>query len=295
LLFWRREDVAAYLSQLSGTAIAIAEESARRDELEAQGIVLVDRAHDLFRRGIWDEARVNLEQGLALFREAMNGEREARALLLRGRLEAEIGLWSKGRADLDAAASVFAIYTDESGKAEALVETADLERDLGRFDAAEALYGRALSQGGERVLARVTLGRALLRIMRGEMARAEKELLGIGGDARAQVLLGAIAFARAQDDEADRFWERASATGADVDEVRLYRGYAFLARGRALEAREIFEGCAGRFRARRHETGLAAALAGLDTSPPEETRRLAFLFLAEPRTPRSEERRRHLP
>jgi hypothetical protein len=76
-------------------------------------------------------------------------------------------------------------------------------------------------------------------------------------------------------------------------ELALWRGYAARASGDTDtgDAERFFaEGAAG-FRSLKHEPGLLAAT---ETDVPEESL-LQTLFRAEPRTARSEERRKRLP
>jgi hypothetical protein len=119
--------------------------------------------------------------------------------------------------------------------------------------------------------------------------------------------LGAMAYAEGDAEQAERLWNR--------EEFSLWRGYALVLSGDLDEARALFEARVSRSRDRDNLRELASALDGLrlaseDKQPtPEHVsvyQRLGIpiiedlpegpevLLLAEPRSPRSESRRRLL-
>ncbi len=230
-------------------------------------------------------------------RDARDGNGEATALLWRGKLAAENGEWSKARADLESASSVYEIYEVDSGRASALVELAHLERDLGSFDRAQALYDQAATV--KDVEQEVASGRAVLALLRGDVASSEggfRSILAKDGArperARAAEYLGAIAWARGDDAAAETWWDRAREL-TDPHEVDLFQGYAWLGDGRVEEAKGLFQAAVAYFRSEGREPAAETALEGLSGKTDEA--RLPTVFLGEPRTKRSEARRKLLP
>ena len=186
-------------------------------------------------------------------------------------------------ADLEASASVFAIYDHPEGRARAAEELADLERDLGNFDIAATLYDDADP------FVDATSCRAMLALMQGDLESAERGFESSGET----VYAGAVAFARGDTALAEKRWS----SHPNSPELGLWRGYAALASGDTeeaeaeAEAHRLFGESAAAFRSLKHEPGLLAAT---EIDVPEESV-LQTLFRAEPRTARSEERRKRLP
>jgi tetratricopeptide (TPR) repeat protein len=268
------------------------EETKRREELASRAAGRLSDAREEMARDSWDEAHRSIEESLALSREARNGAGEAGALLLRGLLRAETGEWSEARADLESAASVFEIYGVREGRSKALLERASLERDLGSFDRARALYDSA---GGPEAV----LGSALLDLMREDYEGAERglRLLYESGEeeevrSRGALYLGILAFARGDADEAEKLWIEAR-DGCDSHEIDLFRRYAALAAGRVEESRTLFESSARHFERIGRPSALTSAREGLAGRTDEGP--LRTIFLGEPRTKRSDERRERLP
>ena len=273
---YRWDDVSRFLEPLREQR----QEGNRREAARTEAGAVLAEAEDLSTRGHYDRARAFIEKALALSRDAIDGEGEAMALLGRGRLEAEQGEWSKARADLDSSASVFAIYDHPEGRAGAIEELADLERDLGNFELAATLYDDADP------FVDVTFCRALLALMQGDMKSAERGFESSGEMAYA----GAVAFARGDAALAEKRWS----SHPNSPELGLWRGYAALASGHTEEAHRLFGESATAFRALKHEPGLRAATE-IDLDSANEESVLQTLFRAEPRTQRSEERRKRLP
>ncbi len=276
---YRWDDVSRFLEPLR----ELQQEGDRREAVKSEAAAVLAEAKDLLARGHYDRSRAFIENALALSRDAKDGEGEAMALLWRGRLEAEQGAWSKARADLDASASVFAIYDHPEGRARAAEELADLERDLGNFDIAATLYDAADP------FVDATSCRAMLALMQGDLESAERGFESSGE----AVYAGAVAFARGDTALAEKRWS----SHPNSPELGLWRGYAALASGDTeeaeaeTEAHRLFPESAAAFRSLKHEPGLLAAT---EIDVPEESV-LQTLFRAEPRTARSEERRKRLP
>lgn len=272
---FRWDDVSRFLEPLREQR----REGERREVVKTEAASALAEASDLLERGHFGRSRRFIEKALALSRDAEDGEGEATALLWRGRLEAEQGAWSKARADLDASASVFAIYDRPEGRAKAIEELADLERDLGNFDLAVTLYDTA------EPFVDPTSCRAMLALMQGDLESAERGFESSGETLYA----GAVAFARGDIELAYERWSSRPSS----PELALWRGYAALASGdtQEAEARRFFDESAAAFRSLQHEPGLLAAT---EVDVPEESV-LQTLFRAEPRTARSEERRKRLP
>lgn len=268
------------------------EETKRNEELTSTAAAHLSDAREKMARERWDEAARRIEDSLALSREGGDGAGEATALLVRGMLRAETGDWSNARADLDSAASVFEIYGVAEGREKALLERASLERDLGSFDRARALYDSA--EGPEAVL-----GEALLDLMQEDYEGAERgfrhlhELSDDGKTrSRAALYLGILAYARGDEDEAAALWIDAR-EGCDSHEIDLFRGYAALLSGRVEESKAIFEASARYFEEVGRASALTSAREGLLGRTAEGP--LRTIFLGEPRTKRSDERRERLP
>jgi serine/threonine protein kinase len=268
------------------------EETKRREELASQAARRLSDAREEMARDRWEEAARGIEESLALSREGGDGAGEAAALLLRGLLRAETGDWSQARADLDSAASVFEIYRIPGGRTKALLERASLERDLGAFDQARALYDSA--EGPEAVL-----GEALLDLMQGNYEGAERgfRFLHETGEekedrSRGALYLGILAFARGDEAGAEKLWNGAR-DGCDPHEIDLFRGYAALASGRLEESKAIFEASARHFEEIGRPSALTSVREGLAGRTDEGP--LRTIFLGEPRTKRSDERRERLP
>ena len=276
---YRWDDVSRFLEPLREQQ----QERDRREAVKTEAAAVLAEANDLLARGHYDRSRAFIEKALALSRDAKDGEGEAMALLWRGRLEAEQGAWSKARADLDASASVFAIYDHPEGRARAIEELADLERDVGNFDIAATLYDAADP------FVDATSCRAMLALMQGDVESAERGFESSGET----VYAGAVAFARGDTALAEKRWS----SHPNSPELALWRGYAALASGDTkeaeaeAEAHRLFGESAAWFRSLKHEPGLLAAT---EIDVPEESV-LQTLFRAEPRTKRSEERRKRLP
>jgi tetratricopeptide (TPR) repeat protein len=297
----RRDDVTRFVSSRISAAAATIRESRedeeRRSDLSAGARRRLEEGRESMVRGRWDEAAAGFEESLRLSRDARDGRGEATALLFRGMLAAETGDWSKARADLESASSVYQIYEDESGRARALLEGAHLERDLGAFDRAESLYDQAA--GAKGLEDEVASGRATLALLRGDVASAEARFRAIVQGAvarperaRAAISLGAIAWARGDGKGAETWWSRARDL-TDPHEVDLYQGFASLADGKVEDANALFQGSASYFRSQQRGPALETALEGLSGTTAEG--RLATVFLGEPRTKRSEARRKLLP
>lgn len=297
----RRPEIARWVStRISAVAATVREtreDQARRAELSARASGRRDQGQELLFRGQWEKAAAAFEESLQLSREARDGDGEATSLLWRGKLAAEIGDWSNARADLESASSVYEIYEADSGRARAVVELAHLERDLGAFDRAAALYEQA-SQAKD-VGDAVACGRAVLALLRGDVTSAEAGFRAMvaGAAARplraeAAVYLGAIAWAGGDAAAAETWWNRARAL-TDPHEVDLYQGFAWLGDGRVEEAKKLFEASVSYFRSEGREPAVETALEGLSGTTAEG--RLPTVFLGEPRTKRSEARRKLLP
>lgn len=268
------------------------EETERREELQSRAAAELRVAREELSRSRWDEAGRRIEGSLALSREGSDGAGEAEALLLRGILRAETGEWSKARADLDSSASVFEIYGVPHGRERALLERANLERDLGAFERAEALYADLSGPDA-------ALGKALLSLMRDDVASAERGLRAVlesesSGEfrAKAALYLGILRWACGDAKDAERLWSEASEE-LDSHEVDLFRGYAALGSGRVDEARSLFEASARHFEERGRGSSFTSAQEGLAGRTAEGP--LRTIFLAEPRTKRTDERRERLP
>jgi tetratricopeptide (TPR) repeat protein len=267
-------------------------ETKRREELRARSAIRLEEAREEIDRGRWEEAERQIEESLVLSRDGNDGAREAEALLLRGILRAETGEWSKARADLESAASVFEIYREPNGKAKALLERANLERDLGSFDRAEAFYQEL--HGSDAVLER-----ALLDVMESDFASAERRFQSITDGtasvqsrARAALYRGILAYARGEHEAAELLWSEAS-EGLGSPEVDLYRGFAALGSGRLEESKVIFEASLHHFEGLGESGAVESAREGLEGRTDEGP--LRTVFLGEPRTKRSIERRGRLP
>jgi tetratricopeptide (TPR) repeat protein len=298
----RRDEIARFVTErLSAAAATIRESLEERDhrtELSQRAEKRLDEGRAAFDRGRWEEASAAFDESQMLSRDARDGRGEATALLWRGKLAAETGDWSSARADMESASSVYEIYEVDSGRAQALVELAHLERDLGAFDRAESLYRQVEATSG--LEDDVSSGRAVLALFRGDVRSAEagfQALVARAGAresirAQAAIYLGALASARGDSARAATWWSRAGEL-ADPHEIDLYQGFAALADGRTEEARKSFEDAASYFRDRDREPAIAAALEGLQGTTAES--RLATVFLGEPRTKRSEARRKLLP
>jgi tetratricopeptide (TPR) repeat protein len=267
-------------------------EARHRNELRAKAAAQLEDARAELTRGRFGEALQRIEDGIGLAREGGDGIREAEALLTRGLVRAEMGEWTPARADLDASASVYQIYGSEEGKARATLELAHLERDLGAFGRAEARYQEVPGEDA-------ALGKAMLELLQGDLASAERGLESVrdsqsAGVARAQaaLYLGILAFTRGDSEEAERSWSEA-ASGMDSHEIDLFRGYAALASGKAEESRRIFDACLRYFEEHGPEGAVLSAREGLEGRTDEGP--LRTVFLGEPRSKRSEARRELLP
>ncbi|HEY7698958.1 MAG TPA: hypothetical protein VIE88_11115, partial [Vicinamibacteria bacterium] len=268
------------------------EETKRKEELTSRAAAGLSDARKELSQARWEEAARRIEESLTLSREAGDGKGEAEAILLRGTLRAETGEWSQARADLDSAVSVFEIYGAAEGRGKALLERASLERDLGSFDRARALYDSV--EGPDAVL-----GEALLDLMQEDYEGAERGFRFLhdastdqGARSRGALYLGILSFARGDTEEAEKLWIEAS-EGCDSHEIDLFRGYAALASGKVEESRAIFEAALRYFEEIGRPTAAASAREGLEGRKAEGP--LRTLFLGEPRTKRSDERRERLP
>lgn len=253
-------------------------EESRREGVRLEAADSLTEARVFLERGHYNRSRELIENALTLSRNAKDGAGEATALLWRGRLEAEQGSWSKARADLEASASVFAIYEVPAGRAEATLALADLERDLGNFDVASTLYDASDP------IVDTTFGRALLALMQDDLESAERGF----ESANELFYAGAVAFARGDRDEAEARWSQCP----DSPELLLWRGYAALITGESDDAQRLFDESADAYRALEHEPGLRSASGNIENQGESQ---IQTLFRAEPRTPRSEERRKRLP
>jgi tetratricopeptide (TPR) repeat protein len=266
------------------------ERTRQRAELRAKTASRLEEAREDHARGRYDDALRGIEEAISLAREGGDGASEAEALLIRGLVRADRGEWSVARADLDASASVFGIYGSAEGKERATLELAHLERDLGAFDRAEAHYQELTGPDA-------ALGKALLEFFRGDLESAERALESVRGGrgearARAALYLGILVFSRGDRENAERLWSEA-AGGMDAREVDLFRGYAALASGRVEESKTLFDASLEYFEERGRAGSVLSAREGLegrtDGSP------LRTVFLGEPRTKRTDERRKRLP
>ncbi len=249
---YRRDDAIRLLESLRERR----DEVERRDAVSVEGAAVLEEAQELLERGELERCAKLVDQALAAARDARDGHGEATALLWRGQLEAERGAWSKARADLEASASVYAIYDSPQGEASAVAALADLERDLGRFQIAATLYDRADPTVD------TTFGRALMKLMQGDVRAAEQ-----GFEASsAWAYVGAVALARGDVQGAEKAWSRARPSS----ELERFRGFAAHA------------GSAPAGPSEKSEDGDVASV-------------LQEMFRTEPATPRSEERRLRLP
>jgi hypothetical protein len=143
------------------------------------------------------------------------------------------------------------------------------------------------------------LGKALLDLMQDDLTSAESGFRAVyesGGTdearARAALYLGILAFARGEAEDAERLWNEAR-EGCGSHEVDLFRGYAALASGKVEESRTSFEASARHFEELGRPSALTSAREGLAGRTAEGP--LRTIFLGEPRTKRSDERRDRLP